>query len=56
MMEKNEPVYRALQQHLDEGPTGYPATGSGIEIHLLSLLFTPEEACVAAHLSNIKRI
>jgi hypothetical protein len=24
-------VYRRLQEHLDELPVGYPATGSGVE-------------------------
>jgi electron transport complex protein RnfB len=47
-------VYRALQQHLDKGPVGYPATRSGIDIVLLERLFTPEEAKIATCLSTIK--
>lgn len=47
-------VYRRLQQHLDSGPVGYPATESGVDIRLLELLFTPEEALVAMQLSPIK--
>ncbi|MCJ7605756.1 MAG: 4Fe-4S binding protein [Dehalococcoidales bacterium] len=47
-------TYRRLQQHLDTGPVGYPATGSGIDIRLLEQLFTPEEAQLAVHLSTIK--
>ncbi len=42
--------YRALQQHLDQMPVGFPATKSGIEIKLLKHLFTPEEARLAAKL------
>ena len=47
-------VYRALQQHLDTGPVGYPATPSGIDIALLRKLFTPQEARIAACLSTVK--
>ena len=47
-------VYRTLQQHLDKGPVGFPATTSGIDITLLEKLFTPLEAQIATYLSNIK--
>jgi electron transport complex protein RnfB len=47
-------TYRKLQQHLDKGPVGYPATGSGVDISLLQQLFTPEEAQIATQLSTIK--
>jgi ferredoxin len=47
-------IYRALQQHLDKGPVGYPATPSGIDLTLLKQLFTTQEAHIAAHLSTIK--
>src|SRR4030043_1960991 len=49
-------VYRALQQHLDKdnSPVGYPKTKSGVDLKLLRLLITPEEAEIAANLSNIK--
>jgi len=43
-------VYRELQRHLDRMPTGYPATKSGVEINLLKMVFTPQEAKVATHL------
>jgi ferredoxin len=43
-------AYRALQQHLDQMPIGYPATQSGAEINLLRLVFTPAEAWIATHL------
>jgi Na+-translocating ferredoxin:NAD+ oxidoreductase RNF subunit RnfB len=41
-------VYRALQEHLDKMPVGYPATKTGVEINLLKAVFTPEQARVAA--------
>jgi electron transport complex protein RnfB len=47
-------IYRALQQHLDKGPYGLAAAPSGADIALLKLLFTPEEARIATHLSLIK--
>ena len=51
MTVENKDVYRALQQHLDEMPIGYPATESRVEIRLLKHLFTPEEAQIATKLS-----
>jgi Pyruvate/2-oxoacid:ferredoxin oxidoreductase delta subunit len=46
-------LYRQLQQHLDQGPVGFPATESGVEIRILRHLFTPEEAGIALELSAI---
>lgn len=43
-------VYRALQQHLDSTPVGFPPTESGIELKLLQYLFTPQEAWIATKL------
>jgi NAD-dependent dihydropyrimidine dehydrogenase PreA subunit len=43
-------AYRKLQEHLDKMPIGYPATQSGVEINLLKVVFTPEEANIATHL------
>ena len=40
-------IYQQLQRHLDELPTGFPATTSGIEIRLLKRLFSLEEAKIA---------
>jgi len=48
-----ESLYRALQQHLDRMPIGFPATESGVEIRILKRLFTPEEAETALALSAI---
>ena len=53
-MDEQNSIYRDLQQHLDKGPVGYPATESGVDIRLLRHLFTPEEARIATCLSNIK--
>lgn len=46
-------LYRALQRHLDRMPVPFPPTESGVEIHILKRLFTPEEARVALRLSAI---
>ncbi|MHC1591877.1 MAG: 4Fe-4S binding protein, partial [Candidatus Helarchaeales archaeon] len=43
-------IYRDLQQHLDTLPIGFPATKSGVELRILKLLFTPEEARIATRL------
>jgi NAD-dependent dihydropyrimidine dehydrogenase PreA subunit len=43
-------AYRALQEHLDKMPVGFPATQSGVEINLLKTIFTPQEAQIATHL------
>lgn len=43
-------VYRALQQHLDNTPVGFPPTESGVELELLRTLFTPQEAKIATYL------
>jgi len=43
-------AYRELQKHLNKMPVGFPATKTGIEINLLKLIFTPEEAEVVTHM------
>jgi hypothetical protein len=59
MIEEKD-VYRQLQQRLDELPVGFPSTKSGVEIDLLKILFTPEEAKIAIKLNfmpeNLKKI
>ncbi len=47
----DEQVYRRLAQHLDRLPDGFPPSSTGADLRLLELLFTPEEAELAAHLS-----
>jgi Pyruvate/2-oxoacid:ferredoxin oxidoreductase delta subunit len=44
-------VYDRLAQHLDNLPSGYPRTESGVELRILRHLFTPEDAELALHLT-----
>ncbi len=44
-------VYKRLAKHLDNLPTGYPSTASGVELRILRRLFTPEEAEIAMTLT-----
>ncbi len=44
-------IYRQLQQHLDRMPVPFPATDSGVELRILRMLFTEEDAEVALALS-----
>lgn len=46
-------IYHKLAKHLDNQPGGYPSTPDGVEIRILKLLFTPEEAEFALHLNMI---
>lgn len=49
----SEDIYRALAQHLDDLPGGFPSTESGVELRILRRLFTPEEAELALNLTLI---
>ena len=40
-------IYRRLAGRLDDIPNGFAATESGVELELLAMLFTPEEAELA---------
>jgi Pyruvate/2-oxoacid:ferredoxin oxidoreductase delta subunit len=40
-------VYKRLANHLNQLPTGFPHTDSGVELRILKRLFTPEEAAIA---------
>ena len=51
-MENDDAAYRALQQHLDNLPVGFPATRSHSEIRLLQHIFSPLEARVASCMSH----
>lgn len=44
-------IYRRLAEHLDRLPDGFPPSSTGADLRLLELLFTPEEADLAVHLS-----
>lgn len=45
-----EDPYRLLASRLDELPNGFPPTEDGVELRLLGMLFSPEEARLAAEL------
>jgi len=47
----NQSVYERLATFLDQMPTGFPRTASGVEIRILKRLFTEEEAALACHLT-----
>lgn len=47
----NEAIYQKLAKKLDSFPQGFPPTKSGKELTLLAMLFTPEEAAFACHLT-----
>ena len=47
----NEEVYRRLREHLDRLPGGFAPSDTGADIRLLQLLFAPEEAALAVHLT-----
>jgi ferredoxin len=44
-------AYEKLANHLDNLPTGYPRTESGVELRILKRLFSPEEAEIATNLT-----
>ncbi|WP_300460853.1 4Fe-4S binding protein [Desulfobacula sp.] len=45
-----EDIYKQLAIHLDNTPSGFPATESGVELRILKQLFTKEEATLALSL------
>jgi ferredoxin len=47
-----EDTYRALANHLNSFPQGFPSTEDGVELELLANLFAPAEADFALHLSQ----
>ena len=46
-----EDIYEKLARHLDEMPSGFPATESGVEMQILRRLFSPREAALALYLN-----
>ncbi|MFH0778175.1 MAG: 4Fe-4S binding protein [Candidatus Eisenbacteria bacterium] len=44
-------IYRTLARHLDSLPGGFPPSKTGADLRLLKMLFTPEEAELAVHLT-----
>jgi Na+-translocating ferredoxin:NAD+ oxidoreductase subunit B len=47
-----DPIYRSLQQRLDELPNGFPPAQDCVELRLLAHLFTPEQAALACELKT----
>lgn len=45
-----EDIYQSLANYLEKTPGGYPKTPDGVELRILKLLFTPEEAELCTHL------
>jgi len=46
-------VYKRLAKKLDEMPTGFPATKSGVELKILRRIFSPEDAAMALKLKPL---
>jgi len=46
-------IYERLAAFLDDLPGGFPRSESGVELRILSRLFSPEEAALVLHLSLI---
>lgn len=46
-MHSENSIFEQLQKHLDKMPIGFPATASGVDLRLLTVLFTPEQARIA---------
>jgi Na+-translocating ferredoxin:NAD+ oxidoreductase subunit B len=44
-------VYARLREHLDNLPSGFPSTASGVEMRILKRLFTPDEAALALNVT-----
>ncbi|MFC1896316.1 ATP-binding protein [Thermodesulfobacteriota bacterium] len=45
-------IYRKVQEQLDQYSIGFPATESGVEIEILKLLFTEEEAALFGEMTG----
>ncbi|MFX1489685.1 MAG: 4Fe-4S binding protein [Promethearchaeota archaeon] len=53
-MQSEDEIYKKLHKEIDERmPIDFPAHKDGLEIEILKLLFTPEEAAIAIHLSAL---
>ncbi len=53
-MQSEDEIYKKLHKEIDERmPIDFPVHEDGLEIEILKLLFTPEEAAIATHLSAL---
>jgi electron transport complex protein RnfB len=50
-MAQNQAIYRELQRHMDQQAVGLPRTRSGADVRPLRMMFTPDEARLALHLT-----
>ncbi len=49
-LQSDDEIYKNLHKEIDERlPIGLPMHEAGLEIEILKLLFTPEEAAIAIH-------
>ncbi len=48
-------TYERLAEHLDDLPSGFPRTESGVELRILQRLFTPQDAELAVHVALVPR-
>ena len=48
----SEDIYSRLADALEALPNGFARTPSGVELRLMALAFTPEEAWLASHLTR----
>lgn len=51
-IEREYPIYRQLQKHLDKLPVGFPKTRSGVELKILHFLFNEEQALICTFLTK----
>ncbi len=49
----DDEVYKRVAGALDRLANGFPRTESGVEIEILKFMFTPQEAAIAQHLSDL---
>ena len=47
-----EQTYRRLARALDALPQGFPPTSTGVELEVLKVMFTPDEAEIASRMSD----
>ena len=50
--DKSADIYERLAQAMDALPCGFPRTESGVEMELLKMAFSPDEARVACHMTR----
>ena len=51
-MNAEDRIYERLRRHLDRQAIGFPASRNGAHLRVLRHIFTPDEARIAAHMSD----